>query len=79
MLDEVYAVDYVGVPGYFGQINEEAEELDQDTNADSLSDVSVLEVFHTLASRRYRYSQKDSDHYSCQHGQSCLLVVLTSE
>lgn len=73
------AVDYVGVPCYFGEINEEAEELDQDTNANSLTDVSVLEVSKKLSSKTYRYSQKDSDYYACQHGQSCLLVVLTGE
>lgn len=41
--------------------------------------MSGVEVLRALRSQTYRYSHKDSDHYTCQHRQCCLLVVLAGK
>ena len=79
MLDEVDAFYYILVPRRLREIREEPEERDEDTNADSLQDVSETEMPSVLNSQSYRYSHKDSDHYARQHCQCCLLVVLAGE
>jgi hypothetical protein len=79
VLDEVDAVDDVGVPCYLGEVDEEAEELDEEADADGLREVLVYGVSSVVICYAYRYSQKDSDHYACQHGQCCLLVMLAGE
>jgi hypothetical protein len=79
VLDEVDAVDDVGVPCYLGEVEEEAEELDEEADADGLREVLVYGVSSVVICYAYRYSQKDSDHYACQHGQCCLLVMLAGE
>jgi hypothetical protein len=38
VLDEVYALDHVGVPCDFGKVDEEAKELDQNADAGGLRD-----------------------------------------
>jgi hypothetical protein len=79
VLDEVDAVDDVGVPCYLGEVDEEAEELDEEADADGLREMLVCGVLYGLVSIAHRYSQEDSDHYACQHGQCCLLVMLAGE
>lgn len=73
------AVDDVGVPCYLGEVDEEAEELDEDADADGLGEVSVYRVLAIKILDTYWYSNKDSDSYTCQHCQCCLLVMLTGE
>jgi len=79
VLDEVDAVDYIGIPCPLGEIREETEELDEDADAGSLYTTLVGEALSGLQQSRYRYGYKDSNHYARQHGQCCLLVVLAGE
>jgi hypothetical protein len=79
VLDEVDAVDDVGVPCHLGEVDEEAEELDEEADADGLDGMLVCGVLYGLVLIAYWYGEKDSDHYACQHGQCCLLVVLAGE
>ena len=79
VLDEVDAFDYILIPCRLREIREEPEEQDEDTNADSLQDVSGSEVINVLRSQTHRYSHKDSDHYACQYRQCCLLVMLAGK
>jgi hypothetical protein len=48
MLDEVYSLDHVGVPCDLREVDEEAEELDQDTDAGGLRTVLGAEQMYLV-------------------------------
>jgi len=79
VLDEVDAVNYIGVPCHLREICKEAEELNEDADADSLHDMSECEALVLLNPQTYRYSHKDSNHYARKHRQCCLLVMFAGE
>ena len=79
MFDEVDAFNDILIPCRLREIREEPEERDEDTNADSLQDVSENEVLNASTPQPYRNSHKDSDHYARQHCQCCLLVMLAGK
>lgn len=79
MLNEVDAFDYILIPCRLREVREEPEERDEDTNADSLQDVSGNEVLRVLHRQKYRDSHKDSDHDARQHCQCRLLVMLAGK